>query len=291
VPFHSTSEYLGLPRSESAWIVEDVVPEGGTTLIYGKPKEGKSFAALQMASAIATPGSDSWLGFPVTQHGPCVYLQVDTPRSIWVERVETMISKGYKFDGVHWADAMDTPYPFNITAEGYAWLKDNVAPLNAKVVFIDVLREIHGGDENDSAAMRAVISALRSACPTSALVMVNHARKENPLSGPGDLMDDSRGSSYTTGRMDCVVRVSKSRLQLKGRTTGEVEMAISRDGQGCLVLVDAFHQRAMDMIMKAKGESERELAKRLHAEFEKTKSYEACRSHVRRLLVGLKKKG
>lgn len=287
--FHSTIEYVGLPRAHDAWVVEDLVPAAGMTLIYGKPKTGKSYLAMQLASAIACAETEHWLGFPIMRHGKVAYLQVDTPRTIWAERVEDMIAHGVDFTGVYWADAMDAPYPFNILnpEEGYRWLKQHIAALAPVAVIVDVLREIHGENENDSTMMRNVLAHLRGAVPEAALILVSHSRKglEGEHGAP-DITDENRGSGYVVGRVDCILRLSEKRLEAKGRAIPDVSLAIVRDRETKLIgLADKFHQDGLDLVRARGGtDSERAIAGLLHAKHDRTHTYEACRSHVRRLL-------
>jgi len=49
------------------WLVEDVLPEHGTSLFYGKSGIGKSFLTTDLAYAVFT--GQSWHGHTVTQGG------------------------------------------------------------------------------------------------------------------------------------------------------------------------------------------------------------------------------
>ena len=213
--FYPVSDYLALPRNAVSWVVEDILPTGGLLNIYGKPKSHKSFLALQIAQAVADPNIKEVAGFPVHQHGKVAYLQVDTPRGLWADRLIRWFPDMQQ--GVALADAEVVPYPFNILGDGFKWLKDSVAACQPLVVFIDTLREIHIGDENDSSHMQLVVNTLASACKPAAVVMLSHARK-NSAEGGFALMDENRGSGYVAGRMDAVVYLSKEKLTYQTRT-------------------------------------------------------------------------
>src|SRR5690348_16863723 len=101
----TTREYLAQDRTAIPWIIEDIVPTGGIFNLYGVPKAGKSMLALGMCEAISQ-GKPQWLGLSVQQHGLCMYLQLDTPRSIWMDRHDRVYRKTgiYNFDNILVAD-------------------------------------------------------------------------------------------------------------------------------------------------------------------------------------------
>lgn len=236
--FVSASEYLGLPREPQPWVVDKLIPVGGLVNVFGKPKSGKSFLMLGVIEAIAN-ALPEWEGFAIKKHGPVAYLQVDTPREEWAARVTRMNwSSPEAADQLWIADMWQVPeFPFNIlNPQGIEmqWLRDNLARIRPVVVVIDTLREIHGGDENDSTIMRNVISNLVAACRPAAIVLVSHSRKDSVMTtmGEDDLMDQQRGSSYVSGRMDVIIKVSPKRLTFKGRATGQQQYPIHQDEKG-----------------------------------------------------------
>jgi hypothetical protein len=278
--------YVALPRKGGAWIIEDLLPIGGGLLnVFGQPKKGKSYLALQLAAAIADPQQDVVLGFPVQTHGPVAYLQIDTPRALWAERLENLTALGMCFDNVMMADQELVPYPFNILGEGFGWLQQNlklIAPFPVAVV-VDTLREIHGGEENDSGHMRNVVNLMVEAVRPASLILLSHARKEFGDASNGSLMSDNRGSSYVPGRMDCVLKVNDTSLQFQGRTVGESRVVVKRDPEsGLFVVSDDFDRVARAILEETAGLSTMARAKALQEKFPK-KSIEACRSLIRRL--------
>lgn len=58
------------------WLVEDAIPDEGLTLLYGPPKRGKTFSAVDLACAVA--GGKPWLGaWEVARRGPVVYFALE----------------------------------------------------------------------------------------------------------------------------------------------------------------------------------------------------------------------
>lgn len=199
---------------------------------------GKSFLMLGITEAIAN-GDPDWEGFIIHKHGPVAYLQVDTPREEWANRATKIAARTFDaHTNIHISDMWMVPeFPFNIlnpNGINLRALKDHIERIKPVMVVIDTLREIHDGDENDSTVMRNVITALVAACRPAAIVLVSHSRKDGVMtaSGDDDLMDQQRGSSYVSGRMDVIVKVSQKRLVYKGRATGQQTYPIRQDERG-----------------------------------------------------------
>lgn len=239
--FHEFDNYLKLPRAERLWVVEDILPTSGKLAILAPPKTGKSWVALQMVAAVAR-GDKDFMGFPIHSNGPALYLQLDTPRNVWVEEyLLHMRAEGVPPSGVHFADREEIPsYPFDIRFEGHrTWLREAVQRVDPTVVVIDTWRESFRGDENSSDTGQDVLSSLMSACHPASVIIVTHiskppAEKDAP---ERELVDLIRGSSYLAGAVDGLmlakkVRPGVSRLTYQSRTilTHTIELGRDLDG-------------------------------------------------------------
>lgn len=278
--FVPSTVYQQLPKSPQKWVIDKLVPVGGLVNIFGKPKTGKSFLALGMAQAIVN-GELDWEGYSIHTHGSVAYLQIDTPREEWSDRIGRLTLTPVEGRELWIADMWQVPqFPFDILdpqQTGVRWLKDQLASINPVLTIIDTLREAHGADENDSTAMRNVLAYLVAACRPSAIVLLSHARKDTIMtaSGDDDMMDQNRGSSYIPGRMDVIVKLTQKRMMFKGRATGLTTNVIEQDTATGLIHVvpstdDEHFAAAVRLVLKDLGPtaSQRamteELAKRLH---------------------------
>jgi RecA-family ATPase len=301
---YSTAEYLNLPRSPETWLIDPLLPIGGSALLYGDAKIGKSFAALQLASDLSTGAN--WLGFQC-RSSRVVYVQLDTPRSLWASRIEGLLqvdkrphlsdsksnSKIYVpvaqslqpesqgLSQILWADreTLNT-WPFDIlNDEHQVLLKSVLDPLAPDVVIVDTLREAHSGDENDSTAMQQVIARLTAAVKPAAVILISHSRKTNPEFG-ADLINDNRGSNYVVGRMDAIIRFSWSTIRVSGRAIDEQSIGVHRADNGFWELSEDPLKKLADNLLLDDSMSVREMARLLHDQSGKSES--ACRAYIRR---------
>jgi RecA-family ATPase len=247
------TDYLALPRDPQPWVVRDLVPIGGVLNIFGKPKVGKSYGALQLRIAVAS-GESHWMGFKVEKAGPVAYIQIDTPRANWAARVETMQKAGLDVSNVFFCDMLMAPYPFNVTnPEHFSSLKQAIAMVQPIMTVVDTLREAHPADENDSTAMKMVINNLVAATQPGALVLVSHSRKEGAVSG--DITEEGRGSSYVSGRMDSIIKFTDKRMYYKGRSLEAGNISISQDSETGMLLMDTGDMELEKAIRKAQLEN------------------------------------
>lgn len=280
-PFYLGSDYLKLPRAPETWAVEGLLPSGGSMLLFGDPKVGKSYAALQLACCLVS--GQSWLGFETPRPQTVAYVQLDTPRGLWADRVGKLAASGHCIEKVHFADreTLNT-HPFDIlNPDHFRLISKWLDQLKPGVVIMDTLRESHSADENDSTEMQKAIAALEAALKPAAMVLVAHARKSNPENG-FSLMNDNRGSNYVVGRMDAIARFTKKAVQVSSRTIEEHSIKLERHDDGTWELLkDDLKEMADLLIISNPGASSRELAAIL-AERTNSKSLSACRGIIRR---------
>ena len=233
--FVGIDDYLSLERNAETFLLQPLIPTSGAALLYGNPKTGKSWMGLQLALALTGQLPD-FLGFHVPQPGRVLYLQLDTPREVWANRVDEMIHKyKVKYDStlLKLADRESIDhFPFDILQPLHMkYLHDEVRRHGATTVIVDTLREVHSGDEDSSTTSRNVIANLVGATHPSALILISHDRKPNP-DRDKDIMADHRGSSYIVGRMDAIMRLTKTRLYYAGRSieSGDIKLVRQENG-------------------------------------------------------------
>lgn len=245
--------YISLPTAKTTWLVQDLIPTSGIVNLFSAPKVGKSYWCLDLARAISQ-GEHSWLGHIIPSQERVLYIQLDTPRSLWIDRIQKLRETGIDFttneateevpntcDYFHVADMEQVPYPFNVCeAETQTWLKTMVATLKPALIIIDTLREIHDMDEDKATPMKVVMSHIMAATTPPegqqrpALLIISHSRKESPKFD-GGLMQEGRGANYIAGRCDNVIRLKAKdgantcTMLYKGRANGHTVKVLHRN--------------------------------------------------------------
>jgi hypothetical protein len=275
----SGADYLALPRDQETWLVKPLLPRSGAMILYGDPKIGKSFAALQLAGALQ--GGSSWLDFQIPQPCKVVYVQLDTPQGVWIERLTALQLTGFETGPLLLADrkTLDT-WPFDILNPSHlSLLQTSLAACSPDAVIIDTLRESHSLDENDSTTMKRVVSSLVAATQPAALILIHHTKKPS-LGVEPDLINDLRGG-YIAGRMDAIVKFTSHACYYVGRSIEQGSIHLTRLDSG-LWAVDQgdfdflLHAIVADTSLSGIGEKAAALATQTG------KSLEACKSALRR---------
>lgn len=238
--FLSGPDYCALPSDPNPWLLRPLVPVGGWVNIYGKPKKArKSYLALGMAWAVSS-GQSHWLSFEVLKSGPVLYLQADTPRNLWKQRVDD-IGTAYDFSQVYFADiqtlAERNAYPFNVGTHADI-LAEMIVEVEQKagaapvLIALDTARKLHTGDENSSQDTTLFMNSFEEACgPEMAKILVSHDKKGGALdpkqedddpNDAVDLMEGARGSTAIAGAVDTVIKMTpKGYMWYQGRAVGE----------------------------------------------------------------------
>lgn len=182
-------------------------------VLYGRPKSGKSFVALDMALSIAT--GTPWHGCKVTP-GPVLYVVAEGVRG-----VGPRVDAWSELNGVDVPDDLWwLPRPVNLLSAPWSFaLAELAAELQPRYVVIDTLnRSMPGGDENSSKDMSTVIDACtRLRMVTSACVKLVHHSGKNQDAG-------ARGHSSLLGAVD-------TEIELRS-TDGLIELTNSAQKDG-----------------------------------------------------------
>lgn len=290
----SASEYADMPDEAITWLIQDLLPASGSAMIYGPPKARKTMAAQQMAYAIADPNVHEWLSFPVLAHGPVLYLQLDTARVIWKERIKLYrdVNKASKeaTDNLHIADKQSLPFPFEILdkrhQEGLKALCARIKPL---VVFIDVLRKATMSEESTSEGMMAACNELEKAVAPAALVLISHAKKPasknnavDNTDGDATLGHDNRGSSSLPGNVDGIIKITKKTFSFLSRTIEQGRLKLHWDPSTFLFRVDNTEFDAHLVTVMADPSLTSDSARALALSEKSGRPIESCRSAIRR---------
>src|SRR3990167_4272978 len=222
-------QYANMDRPDITWLVRGLLPMPGFALLLGQPKSGKSFLALQLALAVAK--GREFMGHQATR-GRVLYLQFDTSEMVWRDRLQGLKEEGHDISGaVFMIDPKYQPTWANILqTDTQLAIQQAIAKCDPSLIVIDVLREIHSSDENDSTAMKIVCDTLRQLTHGRAVLLLHHTHKLGAVDET-DPISCLRGASYVAGMAETIWLVHKNLLYLIPRFT-HTEILDLREGVG-----------------------------------------------------------
>jgi AAA domain/CHC2 zinc finger len=208
--FMSVSEFHEKADEQIDWLVENVIQCAANGIFIARPKVGKSFVVLDLALALA--GGQNWLDFHVPRRvRTALVSREDTggltrSREIRLQRDRRLADQ--ELDGWLWINAKGLrprimlDYPDDVTE-----LVSNLKRHQSEFLILDVMRVLHGRDENDNTEMQKVIDVLNSIqdqCGCS-ILLVHHDNKRDDAT----LTERARGASAIAGYAEfmCGIRV------------------------------------------------------------------------------------
>ena len=218
---------LAADLPEPVWVVPDLLP-AGFSILAGRPKQGKSFLALQLAVAFGTGGR--FLDRPVPQ-GKVLYVALeDSPRRLQ-GRVREMGAP---------SDA-SVSFAFSwpaLNAEGLDLLEDRVMADGLSLVVVDTLARAIGGrlDWDDVGAVTPLLGGLQQVALARdvCILAIDHHRKPGMVA---DVVDDIMGSTGKAAVADTIWGLYRKRgdrgakLRVTGRDVAECELGVVFDGR------------------------------------------------------------
>lgn len=215
---------LALPRPR--WLVEDLLPGDGWTLLVAKAKTGKSLLAMQLAAALHAGGM--FLGTPVAALTKVLYIQLDAPPNDWQEQVRRL-QAGKR----GWATYTTEQIPLYVLDGQYqhlqVQLRERIKAGGYGLVIWDALEKLTRQDTNKKEGCQILLDRMKAVNPGPNLV-IHHPRKPHGETSDG-LVDAASGNHYLTadasaiwglqktaptkGVLQVVTRASDVKLQLE----------------------------------------------------------------------------
>lgn len=283
----SAADLQGQHFEPIKWVIGDLLPEGAS-ILGGKPKVGKSWLVLGIASAVASD-EDYAFGELTVSRGEVLYLALEDGKRRLQRRLRKLLG-----DGKRWSKRLtfftEWPRVDNGGIEAIEkWLDEHPA---TQLIVIDTLKHIEPTELTKGAggyrADYQSITPLQHLAQQRgvAILIVTHLRKL----GSDDPIDTLQGTLGLSGGIDNFYVFTrpkgsvKGTLYYRGRDVDEGELAlIWREGDSMLWRLDnePAEPTARDLTLEAfkPGEeiSIRDLADRLNA------SYDTIKKRVQRL--------
>lgn len=233
--FVTFDDYPSLDCGKLDWVVPNLIPKPGILTVLGAPKAGKSLLTTQLALAIAK--GEPWHGFPTIKHR-VLYLQFDTSAPVWKNMLVTIRNGGISLEGpLYIPHPDDFPRPFTIVdAKCRDAVNKLLEKINPDVVILDVLREMHNFDENDSTQMKTFGDYLEVLFKGRTVIQVHHTKKLHDKYDGKNPVNAARGSSYTTGKCDTFWLLHNNKLYITPRFTTPMTLEFERTDVGFFIL-------------------------------------------------------
>lgn len=232
MPAYTITEYVDLPAPDTLWVWEGLIPTSGSSLLFGNPKLGKSFLCTKLSEAVADDSIDSYLGLGIHQHGPVLYIQLDTPRNLWKNNYLTTVKSQKARDNIWIIDREmeDRPNPFDIRSTAcQEYINNEVRKIKPVLTIVDTMRRMHRADENDPTTASAIFEIISNCLAPSAFLLLTHKKKQqhgdNSLGTP-------RGSTAFAGAVDSILNMTKTALHIEARSDVEEEINIFQQDDG-----------------------------------------------------------
>jgi hypothetical protein len=195
--FVRAGELLARADAELEFAVEGLLPLGGTAVLAGRPKGGKSTLALNLALSVAR--GETFLGRK-TRKGPVLYLALEGAPRGWKAILQNL---GVTSDDDLFMCIDRAP------EAAIAWLAEETERYGPVLVIVDTMqRLLRVKDGNDYAtgsnATDAVIELARLA--NASLFMLHHSGKTQRT----DIVDEVMGSTAWAAAVDTVLLLRRS---------------------------------------------------------------------------------
>jgi phage/plasmid primase-like uncharacterized protein len=190
----SANELLAATEPDTRWIWDGVLPEGGLSLIVGKPKAGKSTFAFALSLAVAQ--GRAFLNRS-TVGGAVVYLALEEKRGEVKKKLEAASGQVEKLF-FHFGAAPSDAVPA---------INDLIKDTQPRLLVIDVLQKfIRVRDLNDYALVTNALEPLLIVARDSGchVLLTHHAGKADRPDG-----DEVLGSTALLGGVDTLVSIKK----------------------------------------------------------------------------------
>jgi hypothetical protein len=186
---------LAEPEEKYDYLVDGLLPGGGTSLLIAKPKVGKSTLAQNLAFCVAR--GEPFLGRRV-KRGPVLYLALEEKRS--------ELQQHFRMMGANGDDAI-VFYVGRAPERALAWLEDEVAKQKPVLIIVDTAqRFLRLRDLNDYASVTNAFDPLTHLARESGahLMFTHHAKKSGGRDGDAVL-----GSTGLFGGVDTLLEMRR----------------------------------------------------------------------------------
>lgn len=230
IDFVDLETMLATDYGETPWLFDGICTEQAVMVIGGEPKTAKTWAAIELALAVATdtPAFGEFRARNVNGRGAVLFLVEDHARSV-KNRVKSMVQGRGNAVLAGWGKRAVVKALGSLHIDDVPALARYVAtvrrlPFKPALVVFDPLRDLHAHNEDSSTEMAGVYQALRALRTVlgCTVVFVHHAGKATADGEKRRGGQKLRGSSALHGAVDAglyLTSPTRERDEAKRKTT------------------------------------------------------------------------
>jgi hypothetical protein len=223
--FKHLKDVMEEPDEDISWIIDELLPSGGFSIIVAKPKVGKSTLVRQMALAVSK--GDSFLDRS-THAGSVLYVAL--------EEKQSEVKKHFSLLGFEGQEPIYL-YVGSVPQDAQKWLEEGIQKHRPVLVIIDTLfRFVNIRNGNDYAEVTKALTPILDLTRTykAHVMVVHHAGK-----GDRDASDVTLGSTAILGSVDTQIVLKKK----DGRRTIETVQRYGKDMEATVLEYDENARR------------------------------------------------
>jgi hypothetical protein len=246
------------------YVIPGLLPEG-LALLAGKPKFGKSYAALDLCIAVSTGGMA--LGVVQCEAGDALYCALEDPERRLRDRIREMLPLGEDMPERLFIETVASRLDGGLIVDLKGWLFDHP---DARLIVLDTLARIKPDSSgratlyDEDARGLTPLHELTRDHPGVAVVIIHHTRKMEA----DDCFDTISGSTGLTGICDTLMVLARhgegAKLSGQGRDIEGFEKALTRNaltgswritGDAKQLAKTGERQALLDVLAEADGEA------------------------------------
>jgi 5S rRNA maturation endonuclease (ribonuclease M5) len=208
--FMTDTQFSANASDHIDWIIEGVIERGANGMIISRPKSGKSFTVLDLALALAS--GQKWLDFFVPKRTRTALVSREDHFGLtqWRRRKVAAARNLTSADLDNWLyfnakglkPKIMLDYPDDVKL-----LIEDLKRYGTEFLILDVMRVLHGAEENDNTEMQKIIDVLNyiQEETKASICLIHHDNKREDAS----LTERARGASAIAGWAEfiCGIRV------------------------------------------------------------------------------------
>lgn len=207
----SVGEFLSQEFGNVDWLVEGLIPTGGSAIIVAKRESYKTWQALHIAKCVSE-GLQVWGVIP-TQKGSVLYISNDDPPRSFQKRLDSF---NFNPDVVFvYHRGLERPFSVDQENGSFESVKSLIKEKEISLVIVDILRNTHNKDSNtdkDSKLVFEKFNELRESNPNLTFIFLIHPSKEQAFERKfaRRQSEEAVGSYYWEAAVDTVISLNKS---------------------------------------------------------------------------------